>query len=597
MIFLKTVIQYEKRPETENETEQVRERKARLRRNILDEAETQEIVARVEDMNLAKKDRFQFFLASYMVGTITAVGLVREKQDIDEAERAFVSLIRDKVISVKSEEILFRELRRHLRTAYQEDFIGDDDEFIRENALGAFDCHGFSDDWGENLIEEPEGIEASLRETKNTLYADPLSLELRRVYRKPGRGHYYGHPVHYMFLTDNKEARKAAYRLLLGTLWQCRRIQSKRYVFLDYDPTDNFNFSWLGDIYRCCEGGTVVIRYENTTDDGEENQANVNRTGVEGIVKLMRRYSNRVLTVLCLPRKAVKLRELFYEELGPLNMVEIAEERAGGEKARSFLRTLCEGQGIKPDKNLYSALEAGRTFDMKELQDIFDNWIKEKLLSSVYSQYRKLDRAAVVAAKETPKCSAYEELMQMVGLEEAKKTITDALNFFRAQKLFRESGVNCADRPAMHMVFSGAPGTAKTSVARLMAQIFREEGILPTGSFCELTRADLCEKFVGWTAKKVQKIFRDTKGGLIFIDEAYSLCDEHNGGYGKEAIDALVAEMENNREDTMVVFAGYAAPMDKFLEQNPGLRSRISFHVHFSDYKAADLCRIAGSMA
>ena len=125
----------------------------------------------------------------------------------------------------------------------------------------------------------------------------------------------------------------------------------------------------------------------------------------------------------------------------------------------------------------------------------------------------------------------------------------------------------------------------------------KENGLLPRGDLYEVGRADLVGKYVGWTAKIVKERFRQAKGGVLFIDEAYSLSDGRDGLFGDEAINAIVQEMENHRDDTVVIFAGYPDEMEEFLSRNPGLRSRIAFHVPFPDYSAEELYQICGLIA
>lgn len=158
-----------------------------------------------------------------------------------------------------------------------------------------------------------------------------------------------------------------------------------------------------------------------------------------------------------------------------------------------------------------------------------------------------------------------------------------------------EKGIK-ADRPSMHMVFTGNPGTAKTTVARLFAQIMKDNGLLTKGDLYEVGRADIVGQFVGQTAPLVKKHFNMAKGSVLFIDEAYSLVDDRNGLYGDEAINTIVQEMENNRSDLVVIFAGYPDKMEEFLNKNPGLRSRIAFHVNFDDYSTDELIDIADLM-
>lgn len=149
----------------------------------------------------------------------------------------------------------------------------------------------------------------------------------------------------------------------------------------------------------------------------------------------------------------------------------------------------------------------------------------------------------------------------------------------------------------MHMVFSGNPGTAKTTVARLFAKIMKDNVVLSTGQLVEVGRSDLVGKYVGWTAKTVKKRFSEAIGGVLFIDEAYSLVDDCDGSYGDEAINTIVQEMENHRDEMVVIFAGYPDKMQTFLSKNPGLRSRIAFQVHFEDYNKDELCSIAKHVA
>ena len=125
----------------------------------------------------------------------------------------------------------------------------------------------------------------------------------------------------------------------------------------------------------------------------------------------------------------------------------------------------------------------------------------------------------------------------------------------------------------------------------------RDESLLSKGHLVECGRADLVARYVGATAIKVQEKFKEAKGGVLFIDEAYSLVDDRNGLFGDEAISTIVQEMENNRDDTVVIFAGYTDKMEEFLEKNQGLRSRITHHVNFADYNTDELIEIANLIA
>ncbi len=194
-----------------------------------------------------------------------------------------------------------------------------------------------------------------------------------------------------------------------------------------------------------------------------------------------------------------------------------------------------------------------------------------------------------------PEGTAKNELMHMVGLSSVKEVILKAVSTFKLNKLCMEKGIKRRDF-SLHMVFTGNPGTAKTTVARLFAEILKDEQVLSTGKFVEVSRADLVGDHVGSTAPLVKRKFKEAQGGVLFIDEAYSLCDSYENGFGDEAINTLVSEMENHRDEVIVIFAGYPKPMQHFLDRNPGMRSRIAYEIKFEDYTADELADITGLM-
>ena len=187
-----------------------------------------------------------------------------------------------------------------------------------------------------------------------------------------------------------------------------------------------------------------------------------------------------------------------------------------------------------------------------------------------------------------------DELQALVGISNAKDQVKKILAFAKMRKAMEENGEHL-EPITMNMEFVGNPGTAKTTVARIVAGLLKEIGIITTGKFIEVGRADLVAQYVGQTAPMVQSIFQMAKGGVLFIDEAYSLLEERRGEFGDEAINMIVQEMENNRKDTIVIFAGYPDDMEKFFLRNPGLRSRVPFRINFEDYNVdemLDICKL-----
>jgi probable Rubsico expression protein CbbX len=184
----------------------------------------------------------------------------------------------------------------------------------------------------------------------------------------------------------------------------------------------------------------------------------------------------------------------------------------------------------------------------------------------------------------------------LVGLEPVKKRIRDIAAFLVVSKAREQLGLE-AGAPSLHMSFTGNPGTGKTTVALKMAQILHRLGYVRKGHVVSVTRDDLVGQYIGHTAPKTKEVLKRAMGGVLFIDEAYYLYrPENERDYGQEAIEILLQVMENNRDDLVVILAGYKDRMETFFRSNPGMSSRIAHHIDFPDYSADELCAIAQLM-
>jgi probable Rubsico expression protein CbbX len=185
---------------------------------------------------------------------------------------------------------------------------------------------------------------------------------------------------------------------------------------------------------------------------------------------------------------------------------------------------------------------------------------------------------------------------ELIGLAPVKGRIRDICALLLVDTLRRQAGLS-TEAPSLHMNFTGNPGTGKTTVALRMAEILHHLGYVRKGHMVAVTRDDLVGQYIGHTAPKTREVLKRAMGGVLFIDEAYYLYrPENERDYGQEAIEILLQEMENHRDDLVVILAGYEDRMERFFQSNPGLSSRIAHHITFPDYTTGELLAIADLM-
>ena len=240
----------------------------------------------------------------------------------------------------------------------------------------------------------------------------------------------------------------------------------------------------------------------------------------------------------------------------------------------------------------------GRFYGMNTVSKIIHEMIYRKQLcdarNNISTTEIKLGDVCHLLRKNVPGGrDAFAQLDEMVGMSSVKKSIEEVVTQIELSR--RGEGIGS---PSLHMRFVGNPGTGKTTVARLVGQILKERGVLRNGNFFEYSGRDLCGRYIGETAPKTAAICRDAYGSVLFMDEAYSLYRGDDGGrdYGREALETLIAEMENHRNDLVVIMAGYTNEMEELMKGNPGLESRMPYIIEFPSYSREELYAIMMTM-
>ena len=246
------------------------------------------------------------------------------------------------------------------------------------------------------------------------------------------------------------------------------------------------------------------------------------------------------------------------------------------------LNTICDTTGVKKSKDALNALDFVTSTEKPFVQ-------KHASSGPVSGQQSTPDSSEEVEKPNFDDLMA--QLDELVGLEEIKKDVKNLINLIKVRKLRQENDLPVTPM-SLHMVFVGNPGTGKTTVARLISGLYASIGVLSKGQLVEVDRSGLVAGYVGQTALKTSEVINSAIGGVLFIDEAYSLASGGEQDFGREAIETILKAMEDHRDDLIVIVAGYDEPMEQFITSNPGLESRFNKYFYFQDYNGEQLYQI-----
>jgi len=434
-------------------------------------------------------------------------------------------------------------------------------------------------------------LKSALQKAKELMVGSDYMDEIRRIYSKENMKRFLGHPVHYHLIAGNRESADAMLEVLIASLHNNNRLISGRINYVT-DMTDNcYNEKDFENLIKNSQGSTVILPL-NYVEENDNNYASTYNEVIHFVGKLIKKYHRKVLFIfLELTSKKSYAKSMINELCEDIRILELSEGAGNRKQAQAMLKKLiCTSEyECLRDEGDEEVIPQQDSYKLAEIYTYYEEWINRKIYQKAYKTYAT--KTSVKIEEEKPQNSAYERLQNMVGLSDIKKLVEQMVAMQKIKKLRLDIGVKQQSN-AMHMIFTGNPGSAKTTVARLLTSILKEEGIIKNGKLVECGRSELVGKYVGWTAVQVKKKFKEARGGVLFIDEAYSLVDEHSGSFGDEAINTIVQEMENHRTDVIVIFAGYPEKMKRFLDKNEGLRSRIAFHVNFPDYNKEEMTEI-----
>ena len=497
---------------------------------------------------------------------------------------------------LKEEEITISNARDLLSKGYYNSFITHSDRWWADELRLRTESNNYSIfaprnwEYNEKIYEDNlPSKEDTLEKAKKILASESLIEEIERIYSPENTHAYYGHPVHYYISAGSWGAAQDIIDVLVPAFLFNKRLKSKRLAIINKISPKAYQDEYFSNLFASSVDSCIAIDFSTNKSFGNYAQG-IEKTA-EMIGNNFREYGKDALFFFVDISGEIQYRdEVLASILGNGDIIKIDEGFGNYNDALNYLNDIVDRSDLSEFKedDIYKYLPDKISYSVSDIYEAFYKWYGSGLKTHIYKAYRNFESVKIVSKKiET---EPYLKLQEMVGLKDIKRIVDEIITFNKVKLRRKELGLKDTNI-TRHMLFYGNPGTAKTTVARLLSQILKDEGILENGHLVECGRQDLVGRYVGWTAKTVEEKFNAARGGILFIDEAYSLVDDSNS-FGTEAINTIVQLMETFKDEVICIFAGYPEKMKSFIANNEGLASRIAFQLDFPDYNSEELLGI-----
>lgn len=466
----------------------------------------------------AKKEKFILTVATDAAEKISAEILCKIfVKSVKDFEITSAKILSFNEITPENAAKLLRQADRNDYTTYNCDWeregFGDNEDFT----LNYYRNSSFKIE--EKLFSEKNLDYESAKKTAENMMVEKSFLdELERIYSEKNPKEFFGHPVHYKIVAKNSQGALQMASLLCQALYANKRLVGRCMSFISEISEDCYEEDDIENIFRQSAGGTIIIELRGSRDE-HRNYANCFEKVIQDFTEKICKYQRDTLFIFVESTENPGFSSRFIANLQEdIYIVELKEGTGNRAIALDYMQNLIQQEKRIEyrEEEILPLMGEKTTFRPSDIHKIYEGLCRDNLRNNTYVTYKQASRLMIVKDDMKGK-EAYQTLQEMVGLEKIKSIVDQIIGNAKIQKMRSNLGLD-QHKTSLHMVFTGNPGSAKTTVARLLADILSKEGILQSGEFIECGRADLVGKYVGWTAPAVKRQFKMAKGGVLFID-------------------------------------------------------------------------------